>query len=84
MDRSVRIANLRASINAMQATLHKAFMAPFEGVIERAKTKGEISSDRITTDLVAALIGPFFFRRWFSKEKIDKRFVNTIIESAIR
>jgi AcrR family transcriptional regulator len=71
-------------INAMQATLHKAFMAPFEGVIERAKTKGEISSDRITTDLVAALIGPFFFRRWFSKEKIDKRFVNTIIESAIR
>ncbi|WOH63726.1 TetR-like C-terminal domain-containing protein [Bradyrhizobium sp. BWA-3-5] len=71
-------------IEAMQANLHKSFMAPFEAVIERAKSKGEISSDRITSDLVAALIGPMFFRRWFSKETIGKLFIRTIIENSIR
>ena len=44
-------------IGAMQAALHRAFMAPIEAVIECAKTKGELPSDRITADLVATLIG---------------------------
>jgi AcrR family transcriptional regulator len=71
-------------IKAMQATLHKSFMAPFEAVIERARAKGELSSDRITSELLAALIGPMFFRRWFSKEKISHSFIDRIIENAIR
>jgi len=71
-------------INTMQAALHKAFMAPFETVIERAKAKGEIPSDRVTANLIATLVGPFFFRRWFSKEEIDTHFINAIIESTVR
>lgn len=70
-------------INAMQAALHKAFMAPFEAVIERAKARGELGSNYVTTDLVATVVGPLFFRRWFSKEKTDERFINTIIERAV-
>src|ERR1700722_6991576 len=71
-------------ISVMQAALHKAFMAPFKAAIERAKAKGEIPSNRVTTDLIATLVGPFFFRRWFSKEEIDANFINAIIESAVR
>ncbi|MGI4879982.1 MAG: TetR/AcrR family transcriptional regulator [Janthinobacterium lividum] len=71
-------------INAMQAALHNAFMAPFVAVIERAKARGELRSDRVTTDFIATVVGPLFFRRWFSKEETDERFINTIIESAVR
>jgi AcrR family transcriptional regulator len=71
-------------INTMQAALHQAFMAPFDTVIERAKAKGEIASRRSASELVAALVGPLFYRRWFSKQKIDKRFIDAIIDLAIR
>ncbi len=72
-----------AEIAAMQGALHRAFMAPFHTVIERARTRREIHSDRVGTDLVATLVGPLFYRRWFSKEKIDKRFVEALITSAL-
>ncbi|MEA1676834.1 TetR/AcrR family transcriptional regulator [Nitrospirillum sp. BR 11163] len=73
-----------AEICAMQAALHKAFMAPFEAVIERAKAKGEIPRDRVTSDIVALLAGPFFFRRWFAKEEMDDHFIDAVIDAAIR
>ena len=69
-----------ADIAGMQAALHKVFMGPFEAVVDRAKTRREIPSRRSTSDLVAALTGPLFFRRWFSKQKIDKRFIDAIME----
>jgi AcrR family transcriptional regulator len=69
-----------AEISAMQAALHEAFMAPFSVIVERAQAKGELAPERSTTDLVAALVGPFFFRRWFSKEEIDSRFIDAIIQ----
>lgn len=71
-------------IKAVQKAMHNGFMAPFYAVIERARLNQEISSNRTTSEFVAALVGPLFFRRWFSKEKIDRRFLRTIIESAVR
>jgi len=71
-------------IASMQAALHKSFMTPFEVVIERARAKGEISPQRSTDDLVAMLVGPFFYRRWFSKQKIDRGFIDAIIDLVIR
>ena len=68
----------------MQAALHKAFMTPFEAVVERAKAKHGISPPRTTSDLISALVGPLFYRRWFSKQKIDKRFIEGIIALVLR
>jgi hypothetical protein len=33
--------------------------------------------------VVAALLGPLFYRRWFSRGPIDEQFVDTIISFAI-
>ncbi len=33
--------------------------------------------------MAAALLGPLFYRRWFSREQIDADFVDLIIRSAI-
>lgn len=71
-------------VAAMQSALHKGFMAPFDAVVERAKGRGEISSEQPATDLIAATVGPLFYRRWFSKEAIDDRFVEAIVEVAVK
>jgi len=68
-----------SDIARLQAALHTGFMMPFEAVLERAKAKREIPSRRVTSDLIPALVGPLFYRRWFSKQKIDKRFIDGII-----
>lgn len=71
-------------VATLQAALHRAFMTPFEEVVQRAKAKGEISRLSFSGDWVAVLVGPFFYCRWFSKQKIDKGFINRVIDLVIR
>ncbi len=70
-------------ISAMQATWHRSLMAPFGTVAERAKARGEMAPERAAGDLAAAVAGPLFYRRWFSREPMDDRFVEAIIQAAI-
>ncbi len=70
-------------IATMQSELHKGFMAPFHTIVERAKARGEIRPGKPAADLIAAIAGPLFYRRWFSKEAIDDRFTDAVIEAAI-
>ena len=71
------------SIAAMQSEWHKGLMAPLHEVVERAKNKGEIEADVHATDLIAHVMGALFYRRWFSKEAIDDRFVDAIVDAAV-
>ena len=71
-------------IATMQSELHKGFMTPFHAIVERAKVRGEIPSGSPAANLVAGIVGPLFYRRWFSKEAIDDRFTEAIIEAAIK
>lgn len=68
----------------LQGKLHRSFMAPFEAVLDQARASADPSlPHRATADMVAGLIGPLFFRRWFSREPIDERFVTAVIEIAL-
>ncbi|MEO7720236.1 MAG: TetR/AcrR family transcriptional regulator [Capsulimonas sp.] len=69
-------------IAAMQSELHKCFMKPFHTVVERAKDRREAPLNMSADELIATIIGPLFFRRWFSKEVVDDRFVNLLIATA--
>jgi AcrR family transcriptional regulator len=72
-------------VAAVQSALHRAFMAPFEAVIERAKGNGEPAlPNRATNEIVASLVGPFFFRRWFSREPIDVELAERIIDGVLK
>jgi hypothetical protein len=57
--------------------------APLRDVLERATARGELatSADRFT--MIAALLGPLFYRRWFSRERIDDGFIKTITQTVI-
>ena len=72
-------------IAAVQSQLHLGFMAPFEAVIERAKADGDPSlCGRPTGDIVAGLVGPLFFCRWFAREGLNARFVKAIVDTVLR
>jgi AcrR family transcriptional regulator len=72
-----------AELAAMQAAWHKAHTLPFEAAVARAKRRGEMAPERRAEDLIAAIMGPLFYRRWFSKEPLDERFVNAVVEAAV-
>lgn len=57
--------------------------APLRVALDRAALRGEIPSTSDRNAMAAALLGPLFYRRWFSREQIDAEFVDLIIGSAI-
>ena len=70
-------------IAAVHAALHHAMMAAFSTAIERAHTRGELPVDHDNASLVAAIVGPLFYRRWFSKEPLDDSFVDYILNTLV-
>jgi AcrR family transcriptional regulator len=67
----------------LHAGLHGGLMRPFFAVLERAQKKGELEPRHRVSDVVAAIVGPLFYRRWFSKEPIDSHFVASVIRSIV-
>ncbi|WP_370677373.1 TetR/AcrR family transcriptional regulator [Pleomorphomonas sp. PLEO] len=68
----------------MYRRLQQGYSAPFEAVLSRAVGRGELPDDTDVAALVAALIGPLFFRRWFSREPLTDAFVAEVIRRAVR
>jgi AcrR family transcriptional regulator len=63
----------------LQAALHAQMMVPFAEVIDRALGRGELEPNRSSAHVVAAIVGPLFYRRWFSKEPIDHAFIEDVL-----
>lgn len=77
-------AEREPEIAAVQQQLHHSFMVPFEAVLERAKRNGDPSlQGRATGEIVASLVGPLFFRRWFSRDAVDAQFVSTVVNTVL-
>lgn len=75
-DRDERIAT-------MQAEMHRNNMTPFTAVIERARARGEVRDDVSPESLIAMTLGPLFYRKWFSKEPVDRDFLTAVIDAAL-
>jgi AcrR family transcriptional regulator len=70
-------------VAAMYERIHAEHMAPFYAVVERAKQRGELPRNRPASEIVAAVVGPLFYRRWFSREPLDDRFVRAIVNRVL-
>jgi AcrR family transcriptional regulator len=68
----------------MYATLQQGYSAPFETVIRRAVRRGELPAETDVAVLVASLIGPLFYRRWFSREPLSDAFAVQVVQQLIR
>jgi AcrR family transcriptional regulator len=65
----------------VQTSLHAGFMAPLHAVIERAQARGELSRKQDPSAIVASLVGPLYYRRWFSRQPLDAAFVKGIVDN---
>ena len=79
----VDAAERDSDVLAMQTGWHKGLMEPFGAIVEQAKARGEVPSDANSQDMAATTAGALFYRRWFSREPIDARFVNAIVSAAV-
>jgi AcrR family transcriptional regulator len=75
-ERDTRLAETHSRIQIGHA-------APFKTVIERAMHKGELPKNTDRSGMIAILLGPLFYRRWFSREALDESFVKAVVRNAI-
>ncbi|QHT62848.1 TetR/AcrR family transcriptional regulator [Paenibacillus lycopersici] len=67
----------------IHSRIQRGHAAPLREVLQRAIDRGELSAHADVSTAVAALLGPLFYRRWFSREPIDGQFVKAIIKRVI-
>ena len=70
-------------IAKMYCRLQEGYSAPIQFVLERAVQKGALPKNTDVALLIAALVGPLFYRRWFSREPLTDAFAKQIVRQVI-
>jgi AcrR family transcriptional regulator len=63
----------------IHSRIQRRHAAPLRSALERAAIRGEIPSAADRDAIAATLLGPLFYRRWFSREEIDAEFLEMIV-----
>jgi AcrR family transcriptional regulator len=71
-------------IATMYGRLQEGYSAPLQTVIARAVQNGELPKNTDAAVLIAALTGPLFYRRWFSREPVTDAFARQIVRQVLR
>lgn len=79
IDAAERDKNLAELQGRMHAEMRGAFIA----VIERAQERGELAKSRDALEIVASILGPILYRRFFSREPLDEAFLKSVVESVL-
>ena len=70
-------------IAEVHSRLQRWHAAPLRAALERAALSGEIPPEADLSAIAAALRGPLYFRRWFSREPINDSFVDLIVQGVL-
>jgi AcrR family transcriptional regulator len=79
----VDVAERDPEFAGIHGKIQRGHAAPLRAVIERAAGRGLVSPATDPSSMVSALIGPLYYRRWFSREPIDDQFVTTIVRNVL-
>jgi hypothetical protein len=67
----------------LQSSIHSQMRAAVVTAIERAQERGELPKSQDARELVAAILGPILYRRFFSREPLDEAFAKNVVERAL-
>ncbi|WP_067625774.1 TetR/AcrR family transcriptional regulator [Alicyclobacillus acidiphilus] len=67
----------------IHSRIQRGHAAPLREVLERAADRGELSARVDVSAIIALLLGPLFYRRWFSREPIDDQFLEELIKRVL-
>lgn len=70
-------------IAELQSRQHAGMTAAFGSIAAHAQARGELGPNFDVSELTAAIAGPLFYRRWFSRQKLDDAFVRGVVERAL-
>lgn len=79
----VDVAERDAEFATLHGQIQRGHAVPVRKVIERAVDRGELPAAADHAAMVSALMGPLYYRRWFSREPLDDRFVQTIVSNVV-
>lgn len=79
----VDVAERDPEFAEVHARIQRGHAAPLRRALDRAALRGEIPSIADRNAIAAALLGPLFYRRWFSREAIDAKFVHLVIRGVL-
>jgi AcrR family transcriptional regulator len=79
----VDVAERDPNFAEIHSTIQRGHAAPIKQALDRAAVHGEIAATVDRSAMTAALMGPLFYRRWFSREPIDHRFIESLIQSVV-
>jgi len=68
---------------SIHSRIQRGHAAPLKAALDRAARRGEIPPAADRNAIAAALLGPLYYRRWFSREQIDAEFVDMLIRNTI-
>lgn len=68
----------------IHSTIQMGHTAPFQEIIMRAMRNGELPASTDASAMIAVLLGPLFYRRWFSRGPLDDEFVKAVVKNVIR
>ena len=79
----VDAAERDAGVAQVLARIQSGHAAPFRESVLRAQRRGELAKEIDPGTMAATLLGPLFYRRWFSREPIGKAFTRALIRQAV-
>jgi AcrR family transcriptional regulator len=79
----VDAAERDAEFATLHAEIQRGHAAPVHEIIRRAIARGELPTGTDPATAAAALLGPLFYRRWFSREPLDGAFIDSVLQRAI-
>jgi AcrR family transcriptional regulator len=79
----VDVAERDPEFAVVHGRIQRGHAAPLREVLLRAAGRGELAPMTDPSHLVSALIGPLYYRRWFSREPIDEQFVGQLVRDVI-
>jgi AcrR family transcriptional regulator len=79
----VDVAERDPEFAAVHGRIQRGHAAPLREVLVRAMARGELSATTDPAHVISALIGPLYYRRWFSRELIDEQFVGRLVSEVI-
>jgi AcrR family transcriptional regulator len=79
----IDVAERNEELAALQAEIHAQTRGPLVTVIERAQQRRELAHSQDPREVVACILGPLLYRRFFSREPLDQAFAKRIVVRAL-
>ena len=67
----------------VHSSIQRRHAAPVRAILERAVSRSELPPSTDVSAVTAALLGPLYYRRWFSREPLGKPFVDLVVDGVL-